>query len=131
MDEILGRVLGNEQVTNALIQLGGAAITAALGYVTLLVRRYVKDQEKADRLAKVFNDAVWHTYKTYVEERKADWSDAKWDRAEKAEALRRAQELAVDLAKREGIDLIREIGKDAITQKIESTIQGFKSGAIR
>jgi hypothetical protein len=131
MDEILGRVLGNEQVTNALIQLGGAAITAALGYVTLLVRRYVKDQEKADLLAKVFNEAVWTTYKTYVEERKADWSDAKWDRAEKAEALRRAQELAIDLAKREGLDLIREIGKDAITRKIENTIQGMKTGAVR
>ena len=126
---LINSILGNEEVTNALVQIGGGFLTIILSYVALLVRKAVHDQQKADKMSEVFKAAVWHTYETYVRERKDGTGRLRWGDEEKAEALSRAKEMAIGLAQREGFDLVAAIGREAITRKIENTVQRMKTGA--
>lgn len=73
--------------------------------------------------------AVTDTYDTYVRAIKAGRADGKLTPEERRTARRRALERAIALARKDGIDLLRELGEARLTWWIERTVARQKQGS--
>ena len=137
MENFLETLLSSEMVMVALT----SAIVAGLGYVTKLVNKKVKDQDKADKINAGIEAAVWYVFENHVKPLK----EAKAKEAEKlevpshvkltpteAESMRsKAEMTARERLLAQGIDLSSELSQAVLRQAIESAVQGFKNGTVK
>lgn len=78
------------------------------------------------RALQVLEAAVEQTYRVYVEAIKEGRADGHLTPEEKRRARKLAREQAVQIAKREGIDLLRELGPDYLDLWIAKLVLGLK-----
>lgn len=72
--------------------------------------------------------AVSETYQGYVKSIKASREDGRLTEAEKRQARRLAQERAGSIARKQGINLLREIGEDYLDLWTAKMVQKLKRG---
>lgn len=71
---------------------------------------------------------VEETYRTYVRELKKGHADGKLTETEIRRARLRAKERAVVFARREGLDLVKELGADFVDFWITKSVRKLKRG---
>jgi hypothetical protein len=128
---MLEQILTNEMVTTAIIGLVAAAITAAMTFMAVKIRSWVKDTERADKINNLVADAVWSTYEGFVKHWKAAAADGKLTAEEKAEAKRYAMSLLKEKGKATGLDVVKEVGLEGMSRLIESGVQAMKNGSVK
>ncbi len=125
---MLDSLLANEAFINAVTTVLGALITGALGYVAILINKVVKDDKKTKKITGIAEEAVWEVYEDMVKDWKAKAADGKLTADERKEALVAAQSKLMTKARKDGIDVVREVGQAGVRRMIENTIQKFKGG---
>jgi hypothetical protein len=103
-----------------------ASLLAAAGKIVQSLIASVKDARIA-RACRFVQDAVTVTYQEYVRVVKEKSADGKLTVAEKNEALQRAYRKAVEIARTEGFDLLKVLGKDAVMALIERFVGQAKA----
>ena len=66
------------------------------------------------------------TYEEYTKEIKAANNDGKLTKEERAEARRLAKEAAIEFGKKNGVDIVRNIGEDFIDSYLENAVREMK-----
>lgn len=125
---MLEQILANDMIFDAINSVAVIALTAIVAFVVKKINFYLQDTENKQFVEEVFNEAVWDTYETFVKEIKASKSDGKLTKAEAKAAMDKSVAKVTEIAKRRGVDLLKEFGLPAIHRLIENTIQKFKHG---
>ena len=80
------------------------------------------------RALNALEGAVEETYQSYVKSIKASREDGRLTEAEKRQARRLAQERAKSIARKQGINLLRELGEDYLDLWTTKLVQRLKRG---
>ena len=81
---------------------------------------------RCERALLALEAGVMATYETYVREIKASREDGKLTSEERREARRRAKEYAIDLARSQGLDIVRELGQHYLDAWLERLVRRLK-----
>jgi hypothetical protein len=101
----------------------------AAGKLLQNIIKGIKDSRIA-RACQFVQDAAIVTYQEYVRVVKDKAADGKLTVDEKNEALQYAYRKAVEIARTEGFNLLKVLGKDAIMALIERFVGQSKAGAV-
>jgi hypothetical protein len=107
-----------------------AAIMAMVGKVVQSIIANIKDARIARACNFVYAGTVT-CYQEYVRAVKAAHADGKLTIDEKNEALQYAYRKAMEIARNEGFDLVKVLGKDMIFALIEKYVSQSKSEALK
>ena len=106
-----------------------ASILAAAGKIIKNIIASIKDARLA-RACQFVWTATTLTYQEYVRVVKAASADGKLTLDEKNEALEYAYRKAVEIARTEGFDILKVLGKELIMALIEKYVGQTKAGAV-
>ena len=106
-----------------------ASLLAAAGRILQGVITSIKDARIA-RACQFVQDATIVTYQEYVRVVKEKSADGKLTIEEKNLALQCAYAKAIQIAKTQGFDLLKVLGKDSIMALIEYFVGKSKAGAV-
>jgi hypothetical protein len=112
--------------------LGGSLVASILAAAGKLVQSLIAGIRDA-RLAKACQfvyDATMATYQEYVRAIKTAHADGKLTLEEKNEALQYAYRKAVEIARNQGFDLLKTLGKEAVLALIEKYVGQSKAAAV-
>ena len=106
-----------------------ATLFAAVGKILQGIIASIKDARLA-RACQFVWTATTLTYQEYVRVVKAASADGKLTLDEKNEALEYAYRKAVEIARTEGFDILKVLGKELIMALIEKYVGQTKAGAV-
>jgi uncharacterized membrane protein YebE (DUF533 family) len=85
-------------------------------------------QQRTQRAVQVLEAGVEETYRAYVQAIKASRADGSLTAEEKQHARELALQRALDIARKDGIDLVRELGGDYIQLWLAKAVNQQKRG---
>lgn len=119
-------VLASDVAMNALLGLLGLLLSALLAW---LAKRGV-DVSKARRIVEFVEMGVRETYVSFVRERKRINPSGKLTEDERRQAMDAAVAAAKDYARREGFDLVKQVGKDYLPVLIDAVVRRMKGSPV-
>ena len=115
--------------SDTLLTLAGALAAAIWTVVQSTTWYACFKQNRFVRALTILEAGIEETYRTYVQALKAARADGKLTAEEKQEARTRARDRALELARAEGVDLIRELGPAFIELYLSKLVGKMKSSA--
>ena len=104
-----------------------AVIIAIIGAVFIGMKKLADAKGwKVQKGLEVIEAAVLTVYQTYVKEKKAKAKDGKLTSAEAKHARSKALDIAIEIAKTEGVDLAKQYGEKYLPVLIEKAVNAAK-----
>lgn len=117
--------------SDATLTLAGALAAAIWTAVQSTAWFAQIKQNRFARALTILEAGIEDTYRTYVQALKAARADGKLTAEEKQEARRRARDRALEIARAEGVDLVRELGPAFIELFLSKLVVKMKSSVVR
>jgi len=127
---MLDNILGNSTILESIFQIIAVIAVFIFGKMKVSERLEKIKDDKARAAASVLAEAtevgVVQTYEAFVKACKTKAADGKLTAEERKEAAKKATDVAVEYAKKKGIDLLKEYGDDVLKVAIEKAVSIFK-----
>jgi hypothetical protein len=116
------KLLASDAALSVFSYLASAALTGVMAFLTA---RHWKNAA-SEKAVKFISAAVLNTYVTYVREAKARSEDKKLTEDDRLAAMQMAKDCAISMAREEGFDLLKAVGREYLPVLIEWAIGRLK-----